>query len=182
MGLSEFNFNAVFLIQIKEDDRKVGLSFLKLDPTANWVYRFRKHSSWSLSYVLWLFFKPWPLWPGPSSCLDHLTCILSNTTPPCFVCDSVTWQPSWCFVLAWPPLCPTWLWPNIHHIFPLLHPCRQFHNSRFSHSLIHNYIAPSLKKPDSRGLWKVASPWVVWGLGPCLIYQPGTKVAVVFIC
>ena len=66
-----------------------------------------------LSFTWALLFKHLPLRPGPLSWLDHLACFSSSTAPPHFVCNSVSWHPSWCFVLAWPPLCPTWFWPKI---------------------------------------------------------------------
>lgn len=124
MGMLESNFNSEVFIQIKEHKKEVGLRFLELHIMASWVsggLRIQKAVftiPFSLSYAFGLCFL--------NICLCDLVLFLgqinlahfsSSTTPSCFTCNSVTWHPSQCFVLAWPPLCSTWLWPKIQHFF-----------------------------------------------------------------
>lgn len=189
MGMSEFNFNNEVFIQIKKHKKEVGLRFLKLHVMASWV----SDGLWvqkavlmipfPLSYAFGLcflnihlcdlvLFLGWVIWlvSHPAQFLSVLLVILLLGIPP----SALFWLGHLYAPLGFGPKSSTFS--------PLLHPCRQFQNSRFSHRVICNYPTPSPENTASSGLWQVARLWMIWSLGPCLIYQPGVETVVVLVC
>ena len=188
MGMLEFNCNSELFIQIKEYTKEVGLRFLKLHVTASWVsgglwiQKAVLMVPFPLSYAFGLcflniclcdlvLFLGWIIWlvSHPAQFLPVLLVILLLGTPP----SALLWL-GHLYV-------PLGLGPRSSTFSPLLHPCRQFQNSRFSHSLICNYTIPSPENTPSSGLWQVARLRMVWSLGPYLIYPPGIETLVVLV-
>lgn len=145
MGMSEFNCNSEVFIQIKEHTKEAGLRFLKLHVTASrvsgglWIQKAVLVIRFPLSYVFGLcflniclcdlvLFLGGIIWlvSHPAQFLPVLLVILLLGTPP----SALFWLGHL--------YAPLGLGPRSSPFSPLLHPCRWFQNSRFSHSLICN--------------------------------------------
>lgn len=134
---------------------------------------------------LWaLLFKHLPLCPGPLSRLGPLARFSSSTTPPCSACNSVTCHP---LLALWSGLATFMFHLALAQDAALFLPSSLLAGSfRIPDLVIASFaiiLLPPWRKvpPGDYDQWRDSEP-LLWSLGPCLIYQPGTETVVVLVC